>query len=402
MSLRVLALTTSYPLSEKSSAGVFVRRLYEHLPEPWLVTILCPADNSLIGEVSDSVGQLMPVRYAPRRWQVLSQQAGGVLAGLRARPFRIMLVPFLLCAMMLRTLRASRGADVVHANWAICGAIAVMACRLTRCNVVTTFRGDDIASARRSWLMRILLSLSVRGSRELVCVSAPMSDELRSLFPAHAAKITTCLNGVEESFLGVSRKPQQGTSVTLVTVGSLIHRKGLDVLIAALGRVRRRSDVKLLIVGEGPEKGALLTQAEALGLDEQVRFLGELPPQQIPSFLSDGDVFVFGSRSEGRPNVVIEALASGLPVISTRLPGVDGLIHPGENGWLVAIDDVDGLATAIDAAIENPEVTRAMGERAREGIAAAGMTWAQTGRCYDAVYRRALTGTAATRSGTAC
>lgn len=400
MSLRVLALTTSYPLREQSSSGVFVRNLYEHLPAPWRVVVLCPADTIPARQADSQEPRLVPVRYAPRPWQVLSQQAGGILAGLRAYPLRIVLVPLLLTALTLRAMFDSRRADIVHANWALCGAVAVVACLFTRRRVVTTFRGSDVASAKRSWPMRMLLSMAVLGSRELVCVSEAMSSELRRLYPAHAMKITTCLNGVDESFLSVSRARGEGASATLVSIGSLIPGKGYDVLISALGKLQPRGDVQLLIAGDGPERPALEAQVEALGLMEKVRFLGNLPPARIPSFLSEGDVFVFASRSEGRPNVVIEALASGLPVISTRLPGVDGLVHPDENGWLVEIDDADGLAAAIDAALSDPEATRAMGERAREGITAAGMTWAQTGRCYDAVFRRALA-RAATRSGTA-
>lgn len=399
MSLRVLALTTSYPLREQSSAGVFVRNLYEHLPAPWRVVVLCPADTAPVRQVDELGMRLIPVRYAPRRWQVLFQQAGGVLAGLRARPLRIVLVPLLLTALALRTMLASRRADIVHANWALCGAIAVVSCFFTRRSVVTTFRGSDVASAKRSWPMRVLLSIAVRGSHELVCVSEAMSGELRQLYPAHATKITTCLNGVDESFLKVSKARHEREGATLVSVGSLIPGKGYDVLFSALSRLRSRGEVRLLIAGDGPEKPALEAQVEALGLAGKVRFLGDLPPSRIPSFLSEGDIFVFASRAEGRPNVVIEALASGLPVISTRLPGVEGLVRPSKNGWLVEIDDADGLAAAIDTALGDLEATRAMGACAREGIAAAGMTWEQTGRCYDAVFQRALAGVAA-RSGT--
>ena len=384
--LQLLALTTSYPLRQGSAAGVFVRRLYENFPADWSVTVLCPDDAGQQDGLDGQVG-VQPVRYAPKRWQTLSQNAGGILPMLRADPRKLLLVPLLLGSLLLHCLRAARRADVIHANWSICGVLAVIAGKVCRRPVVTTLRGDDVAGAGR--LSRLLLAIAVRGSAAIVCVSDAMAATLRQRYPQHADRIHVCRNGVEEAFLQVVGSHPIAGKLRIVAVGSLVQRKGIDVLLRAMALAVSRDHISLRVVGEGPELEALRAQAAELGLAGQVEFAGGLPPDAVPGFLAQADVFVLASRSEGRPNVVVEALAAGLPVISTNLPGVEGLVVPGSNGWLVPIDDAASMAQALDDAHGDPARRAALARNARDG-ALARETWGETARRYDLLFRRMI------------
>lgn len=388
--LRLLALTTSYPLRDRAAAGVFVRRLYRNMPGNWRITVLCPDDSTEASAQEISSVRPIPVRYAPKRWQVLSQNPGGIVAALRERRIRWLLAPLLVGAMLAKALRLARSSDLLHANWAICGAIAVVAGKVVGRPVVTTFRGDDIATADRSILMRLLLEIAVRGSRAIVCVSEAMGDDLKQRFPRYADRISVCLNGVGEAFLAVDRRPHSSGGLRLVAVGSLIRRKGYDTLLEAIARMKHRGEVTLRIAGEGPAREQLTALASALGLGKQITLLGEVPPEHVPELLADGDVFVLSSRSEGRPNVVLEALAAGLPVVSTMLPGVCDLVVEGETGWLVPVADAEAMSRALDCAFAKPALRELMSLKARDRLRGTAHGWAATGWRYDQIFHSCI------------
>lgn len=392
---RLLALTTSFPLRADGCAGVFVRRLYQNLPGHWQVDVVCPDDSgaqSSGGHDGDGDASLHihAVRYAPRVLQVLAQGAGGVVAGLHRAPWRAALAPVLLLCLAWRCARSARNADLIHANWAICGAIASVVGKIIRRPVVTTLRGDDVSRAGRSWLERRLLDIAVSGSHSIVCVSEAMAIQLRASYPKRERDIHVCLNGIDDAFLRVERSSPTPGCMRIAAVGSLIQRKGYDLLIDAIASMQHVDRVRIRIAGDGPQRSQLLQRAADLGIADRFDFIGEIAPELMPLFLADADVFTLTSRSEGRPNVVIEALAAGLPVVSSALPGIDGLVKHGENGWVVEIGDIAGFAFALDEAFANPNERTRRAAFARERMRDKEYSWAMTGHSYDRLFMNAL------------
>lgn len=388
--LRVLALTTSYPLHPGSNAGVFVQNLYRHLAGDDVIDVVCPADAqpdaSLDGRGSDDI-RVHAVRYAPRGWRVLAQQSGGVLSSVRRAPWRALLVPLLLAALFWRCLRCAHDTDLIHANWAICGVIAGIVGRLRGKPVVTTLRGSDVARAARAWTDRMILDMAVRNSRIVICVSEPMAAQVRARYPRRASDVHACLNGVDEVFFGISRQPSDDKILRVLAVGNLIRLKGFDVLIEAVAGSRHRECIRACIVGDGPERQSLRALAIRHGVSSCFDFVGSVAVSGMPARYAAADVFVLASRSEGRPNVVAEALASGLPVISTHLEGVQGMVEDGHNGWLVPVDDAARMTSALDqAAASRGELDRRAG-CARASARARIGTWADTAHCYQALFR---------------
>lgn len=389
---RVLALTTSFPLRQGASAGVFVRHLYQNLPQQWKVVVVCPNDTGALKEaigVKEGAAKLevCPVDYAPRAWRVLAQQSGGVMPGLRHAPWRALLVPVLLAGLAWRCLRSARSVELIHANWAICGAIAGKIGKYAHRPVVTTLRGDDVTRAGKSRLEAWLLDAAVSQSQAVVCVSDAMAKDLRDRYPERAQDIHVCLNGVDDAFLHMpAMRLEQPGCLRIASVGSLIRRKGYDVLIDAVARMQCRIPVSVKIAGEGPEREQLLELAAQLGIANCFEFVGEIAPDQIPSFLGQADIFVLPSRSEGRPNVVVEALAAGLPVVCSALPGVEGLVESGANGWVVGIDDADAIAKALDEAAAMPMERLRRGLAARERMRASPHGWREAGARYSALF----------------
>lgn len=142
------------------------------------------------------------------------------------------------------------------------------------------------------------------------------------------------------------RERSAGGDYSIVAVGRLAPEKALDVLLAAFSRLASRFPRwKVVLVGEGPERAALAELARSLGIAERVIFAGWLPePGQE---LAKADLFVMSSRYEGFPNALLEAMACGLPVISTDCLGSREIITPDVDGLLVPIDSVSGLERAM-------------------------------------------------------
>jgi glycosyltransferase involved in cell wall biosynthesis len=393
--MRLLALTTSYPLYPGSSAGVFVQSLYRRLSVKCAIDVVCPADSRPLKATFDDNAapgiRIHAVRYAPRAWRRLAQESGGVVTGLRRAPWYVLLLPGLLFGLFWRGLLRAGHTDLIHANWAVCGAVAGIIGCLRRKPVITTLRGSDVTRATRSWLDRMILGLAVRNSRIVICVSEAMAEQLRTQFPHRTADIHACLNGADEAFFQINRAASDDIGLRVLAVGNLIPLKGFDVLIEAVARARHREQMHVCIVGGGPEREALLALAASRGVSSCFMFAGTVPATDMPKRIFEADVFVLSSRSEGRPNVVVEALAGGLPVISTDLEGVQGMVKDGDTGWLVAVDDTDALAVALDQAAADRTELHRRGERARTFARTQIGTWADTARCYEALFQTALT-----------
>jgi len=179
-----------------------------------------------------------------------------------------------------------------------------------------------------------------------------------------AAKIRTIFNGVDCATFAPARLP--GRAIRRVaTVANLRPEKGHDTLIAAAALVvGQRPDTEFLVVGGGPLDASLKREVELRGLGAQVQFLGER--SDVPALLASSDLFVLPSRSEASPNGVLEAMATGLPVVASRVGGLPELIESGVNGLLVEPDRPAELAAAMLDLIGRPHVAAALGVAARE------------------------------------
>jgi len=136
-------------------------------------------------------------------------------------------------------------------------------------------------------------------------------------------------------------------------VGRLADQKGFDVLLSAFAKLRSHHQARLIIVGEGAARGALEEKVRALGLQGEVDLVGSVP--DVLPWVSRANLYVLSSRYEGLPNVLIEALAAGAPVVSTDCPsGPREILEDGKLGPLVPVDDVEALATAMEQTLNRP------------------------------------------------
>lgn len=155
----------------------------------------------------------------------------------------------------------------------------------------------------------------------------------------------------------------------LLFVGRLAPVKGGRVLLRAVAQLRQiHPDVTLRIIGDGPDRAMLEALSQQLGLSDCVSFLGYQNQDAVAQALLETDLFVLPSFAEGVPVVLMEAMASGVPVVTTRIAGVPELVEHGEMGWLVQPGDVAVLAQALDRGFQDAPERQAMGEMGRERV----------------------------------
>jgi glycosyltransferase involved in cell wall biosynthesis len=163
-------------------------------------------------------------------------------------------------------------------------------------------------------------------------------------------------------------------------VGRIVHQKGLDLAMHALGGLKA-FDWEWRIAGDGPQMAALQSLAQELGIEDRVFFLGWQSREQILESYRQANLFLFPSRHEGMPNAILEAMASGLPVIATCIAGNEELVVEGETGFLVPPEDVEALQDALKKILSDPALRQQMGGASRRRVEA-NYSWESTAQQY--------------------
>jgi glycosyltransferase involved in cell wall biosynthesis len=389
-SLRLLTLSTLYPNPNQPNHGVFVENRLRHLvatgaasstviaPVPWF-----PSTHPAFGSWSRYAGIPRLERrhgltvHHPR---YLALPRLGLLSG-----------PWMLYRALRHAARTliAQGArfDAIDAHYLYPdGVAALWLGRALGLPVVVTARGSDTSLLPQFRLPRRLIGDVIDGSAALIAVSAGLREGLLDL-GAPPDKVTVLRNGVD---LATFRPPADRaalraelglTGPTLLSVGLLIPRKGHDRIIAALPDL---PDCTLLIAGEGPDRAALLAQAEHLGVADRVRLLGAQPHAELARLYGAADALVLASLREGWANVLLEAMACGTPALAGPAWGSAEAISSAEAGHV--LDDVS--PAAITAGVRR--LLAAPPDRAATRRHAERFGWEPTTEGQLALFRRIL------------
>lgn len=383
--LDIAVLTTSFPLAHGEAGGVFIQRLIEAMPEGLRFSVLVPAPDYADAVRGGERYSVTLFRYAPVRFQVLAHKPGGIPAALGGG-LGFLLLPGFLAAMFAACFLAGRRADLIHANWSVNGMVAGLAGWLLGKPVLTTLRGTDIASAKKSKAYALVLRLCLRLSAKVVVVSRAMQEALIQEFPRQRGKIVFIPNGVGQEFLSLARDADRPPS-RLLAVGNLTANKNILAVLAALKQLSDEGrDMRLEVIGEGPERASLEAFASEQGVADRVRFSGQQDQSYIVEALRRADVFVLASFSEGRPNALVEAMAAGLPVVASDIGGVRELVEAGANGLLFAPDNPSELAGQLRHLCEDAELRAGLARQARQYIIDNRLSWTEAARQYAGLY----------------
>ena len=273
-------------------------------------------------------------------------------------------------AATLAALARARGVKHLHAHFGTDATTAAMlASRLTRIPFSFTAHAKDIyhesvdtaTLKEKIWGARFVITVSEYNRRHL----AELAGE------GLAGKIFRLYNGIDLNEFqpdpSIRREPY-----LILAVGRLVEKKGFSHLLQACRLIQDwQCPFRCLIVGDGPERSSLTQQISTLGLQDRVILLGAQPQERVLETMKRATVFVLpcvvsaaGDR-DGLPTVLLEALASGLPAISTTLAGIPEIIEHGKSGLLVPPGDSTCLAKALEGVLKNPPLQEQLGREGR-------------------------------------
>jgi glycosyltransferase involved in cell wall biosynthesis len=283
-------------------------------------------------------------------------------------------------------LRELRRADVVHlfsasyTGFVISTMPAVIAAVALRKPLVLNYH----SGAAPDHLERSRLALKVL--RDVADVNVVPSRFLQDVFAGFGIPSTVVFNTIETGRF--QYRPRDPLRPHLISTRNFDDLYNVACTLRAFALVQASwPDATLTVIGGGPQEAALRAQAAALGL-RGVTFLGRVPPEQMPAHYSAADIYVQTPSIDNMPLSVLEAYASGLPVVSTRVGGVPAILRDGEQGLLAADNDDIGIARCVLDLLANPDRARRFAAAAHESCQS--YQWSQVRDGWLAAYRQAL------------
>jgi teichuronic acid biosynthesis glycosyltransferase TuaC len=387
--MRILTFSTLYPNAVRPNHGVFVETRLRHLLECARVEARVIAPTPWFPSANPRYGRYAALARAPRAEKrhnidvlhprYLSLPKIGMSAA-----------PFLLARGALPAvkdmIRRGYDLDIIDAHYFYPdGVAAAMIGRQLGKPVVITARGTDINLLPHYALPRKMILWAAKCAAALITVSSALKTALMQL-GVDAGKITVLRNGVDTNlFHPVDRVVERArlglTGKVLLMVGNLVPLKGHDLVLRALAEF---PEARLLVIGEGSEERNLKTLAGALQIQDRVRFLGAMPQQLLPPYYAAADALVLASCREGWPNVLLEAMACGTPVVAVNVGGIPEIVTAPEAGVIMTERSPRGALEALQRLFQNyPDrsSTRRYAER---------FNWDDTTRGQLALFDRVL------------
>lgn len=423
--MRVLFLTQTYPRFEGDTSGPFIRELARGLARGGdRVTVLAPHATGMPAERPDGPPDdpdavlLRTFRYAPERWEALgysrSLQKDETLKALPllVTPLYLLAARRALGRELLLGERACEPYQLLHAHWVVPNGLPARS-RASLLPLAIGLHGSDVFLAERPGVRTLVRRVLARTSLLTGC-SPELVDRVAALAPEGALppdRRRVIPYGVDvERFcphrLGSSagqgrewrrRLGVPGDAVVALTVGRMATKKGYHVLLEALPELlRRHPRAHFVLAGGGDRLEEWRRRATAMpGGAERVHFPGVVLRDTLPDLYRAADLFFLPAvhdpkgNVDGLPNVILEAMATGLPVVASAISGIPLAVEDEVTGLLVPEGDPRALAAALGRLLEDAEARRAWGRAGRRKTEEQ-LTWDTVAARYREGYRAAL------------
>lgn len=272
--------------------------------------------------------------------------------------------------------------DVIHAFFTVpCGALACL--YKNNAPFVVSLRGSDVPGFnKRFGIQYVFLKPMIREIWKKADAVIANSNGLRELALETSPELNVgiILNGIDTTDFKPGHS-EDGGEIKILCVSRLIERKGIRFLIEAVARLKSEK-IELILVGEGDQEAELKQLVREKSLDKSVIFKGYVSHEKISEIYRSSDIFALPSLNEGMSNALLEAMASGLPVIVTDTGGTSELVDG--NGFIVDKSNPEDIVRVLESVIAKPELLKKMGQRSRE--IAEGLSWHNVAMKYRELY----------------
>ena len=262
-----------------------------------------------------------------------------------------------------------QGAKHLHVHFGNAGAtVGILVKQLNHCHLSYTIHGpdefDDVPGQH--------LALKMAQADDVVCISQFAKGQLmRISSPAHWSKLQVCRLGVDPAQFTYAERMAGTAAVKLLCVGRLSSAKAQILLVQACANLRDEGlDFNVTLVGDGPDRARIEASIAQLQLGNRVVLTGSLNQLAVRAHFARADIFVLPSLAEGIPVVLMEAMSSGVPCISTPVNGIPELIAHERTGLLATPGDVASLTTQLRRLIQEPELRRSLAQAAHVKVLA--------------------------------
>ena len=369
--MRILTVTTFFPNQIFPNRTVFVKNLVRAMQSLCAVNVIAP------------VPYAPPLRWVPR-WHALSCVGREeIIGGIEVLHPRYLVIPRMECFSgfsyflgvlgSLRRAKREYGSFLIHAHCAYPDGVGVaLAAHFLRLPYAITAHGSDINVYAARSLLRPQVRWALAGARGVIAVSRDLESKINALTGnAHLSVARIPCAGFDPAvffprssqdarkILGL---PQEGRIV--VFVGNLVPVKAVKFLVQAWTMLKRQGVIyehdQLIIIGEGPCRADLELRIGQAEIAHTTKLIGAIPQAAVSDWIAAATLLCLPSYNEGMPNVVVEALASGVPVVASRVGGIPELVCEGVNGMLVEPGNAralaDALATALSKTWDQPQI----------------------------------------------
>lgn len=394
-SKRLLIVTNLYPNPLEPTRGIFIQQLVERLKSAYEINVLCPLPWF----------PNLKIFSGMKKWHKFSQiPSRAAINGIDVHYPRYLVIPrflgflhsvFLYASILgkIQKMDKKTKIDLINAFWLFPdGIAAVWAARKLKIPVVISARGCDI-NLYKSFAFRLpQIKMALRSADFVTAMSLEQKHTIENLgIPAE--KIAVIHNGIDFNKFDIKNMSECRNQLNLpqnkriiLYIGRFEEEKQVSYLIRAAARVRneKKHDIQVELIGDGSLRNALKKEAKNLSLEALVTFRGEKKHEEIVKWMGASDLLCLPSKREGCPNVVLEALACGTPVVAPAVGAVPEIINV-VNGCLYSINTVDSLTSSLFEALEkNWEKTKI-----RESVRS--ISWEKTAGEYQKIYTRILT-----------
>ncbi|MGH7047009.1 MAG: glycosyltransferase family 4 protein [Stellaceae bacterium] len=375
--LRILTFTTLYPSAARPQHGIFVETRLRQLVGSGRIEARVLAPCPWFPFTSQHFGGYAAMARVPRReiWHGLEIEHPRYpllpKIGMSSAPlllFRAIL------PRLRRQIAAGRDFALIDAHYFYPdGVAAVLLARALGRPVVVTARGSDLNLIAEHAMPRRWIRWAARHADGLVAVSGGLANRLVALGTA-PERVRVLRNGVDLALFHppdreATRRRLGFSRPILLAVGNLVPLKRHRLMVEALALI---GEAELVVVGEGPERAAITALARARGVSDRLRLLGRMPQERLAEIYGAADLLLLVSTHEGWPNVLLESMACGTPVVVSDIDGIADIVATPEAGRIVREVTPTRLAAAVRELLLSPP------DRAATRAYAEGFDWRST------------------------